>query len=84
MHLRQRDLKTLEPALDCLHKLIAYDHLEGDPGVDGGKNVPLFTDILNMVCCSIDNLLPDNTKVISIGSTLEIHSINRVRNKLAK
>ncbi|KAK4266036.1 hypothetical protein QN277_027011 [Acacia crassicarpa] len=56
-----KNLKILEPALDCLHKLIAYDHLEGDPGLDGGKNVPLFTDILNMVCSSIDNSSPDST-----------------------
>ncbi|XP_028759990.1 brefeldin A-inhibited guanine nucleotide-exchange protein 5 [Neltuma alba] len=56
-----KNLKILEPALDCLHKLIAYDHLEGDPGLDGGKNAPLFTDILNMVCSSIDNSSPDST-----------------------
>ncbi|XP_057416198.1 brefeldin A-inhibited guanine nucleotide-exchange protein 5 isoform X2 [Lotus japonicus] len=56
-----KSLKILEPALDCLHKLIAYDHLEGDPGLDGGKNVPLFTDILNMVCSCIDNSSPDST-----------------------
>ncbi|KAJ7980503.1 Brefeldin A-inhibited guanine nucleotide-exchange protein like [Quillaja saponaria] len=56
-----RNLKILEPALDCLHKLIAYDHLEGDPGLDGGKNAPLFTDILNMVCGCIDNSSPDST-----------------------
>ncbi|OMO86408.1 SEC7-like protein [Corchorus olitorius] len=56
-----KNLKILEPALDCLHKLIAYDHLEGDPGLDGGKNVPLFTDILNMVCGCVDNSSPDST-----------------------
>ncbi|TYH08487.1 hypothetical protein ES288_A07G019300v1 [Gossypium darwinii] len=56
-----KNLKILEPALDCLHKLIAYDHLEGDPGLDGGKNVPLFTDILNMVCSCVDNSSPDST-----------------------
>ncbi|KAI4344676.1 hypothetical protein L6164_011875 [Bauhinia variegata] len=56
-----KNLKILEPALDCLHKLIAYDHLEGDPGLDGGKNAPLFTDILNMVCSCIDNSSPDST-----------------------
>lgn len=42
-----------------LQKLIAYDHLEGDPGLDGGKNAPLFTDILNMVCGCVDNSSPD-------------------------
>ncbi|XP_027369108.1 brefeldin A-inhibited guanine nucleotide-exchange protein 5 isoform X2 [Abrus precatorius] len=56
-----KNLKILEPALDCLHKLIAYDHLEGDPGLEGGKNVPLFTDILNMVCSCVDNSSPDST-----------------------
>ncbi|XP_021277449.1 brefeldin A-inhibited guanine nucleotide-exchange protein 5 [Herrania umbratica] len=56
-----KNLKILEPALDCLHKLIAYDHLEGDPGLDGGRNVPLFTDILNMVCSCVDNSSPDST-----------------------
>ncbi|TYG66964.1 hypothetical protein ES288_D05G041000v1 [Gossypium darwinii] len=56
-----KNLKILEPALDCLHKLIAYDHLEGDPGLDGGKNVPLFTDILNMVCNCVDNSSTDST-----------------------
>ncbi|KAK7265505.1 hypothetical protein RJT34_33125 [Clitoria ternatea] len=56
-----KNLKILESALDCLHKLIAYDHLEGDPGLEGGKNVPLFTDILNMVCNCIDNSSPDST-----------------------
>ncbi|KAI3925687.1 hypothetical protein MKW92_017069, partial [Papaver armeniacum] len=50
-----KNLKLVEPALDCLHKLIAYDYLEGDPGLDGGKNFPLFTDILNMVCGCVDN-----------------------------
>ncbi|XVF48806.1 hypothetical protein PTKIN_Ptkin03bG0218000 [Pterospermum kingtungense] len=56
-----KNLKILEPALDCLHKLIAYDHLEGDPGLDGGKYAPLFTDILNMVCGCVDNSSPDST-----------------------
>ncbi|KVI00546.1 Armadillo-like helical [Cynara cardunculus var. scolymus] len=53
--------KVIELALDCIHKLIAYDHLEGDPGLENGKNVPLFTDILNMVCSCIDNNSPDST-----------------------
>ncbi|KAJ4951655.1 hypothetical protein NE237_028487 [Protea cynaroides] len=54
-------LKLVEPALDCLHKLIAYDHLEGDPGLDGGKNASLFTDILNIVCGCVDNSSSDST-----------------------
>ncbi|KAL3523231.1 hypothetical protein ACH5RR_016065 [Cinchona calisaya] len=56
-----KNAKVLELALDCLHKLIAYDHLEGDPGLDGGINGPLFTDILNMVCSCVDNSSPDST-----------------------
>lgn len=42
-----------------LQKLIAYDHLEGDPGLEGGKNSSLFTDILNMVCGCVDNSSSD-------------------------
>ncbi|XP_076892587.1 brefeldin A-inhibited guanine nucleotide-exchange protein 5-like [Bidens hawaiensis] len=53
--------KVIELALDCLHKLIAYDHLEGDPGLENGKNGPLFTEILNMVCSCVDNSSPDST-----------------------
>lgn len=53
--------KIMELALDCLHKLIAYDHLEGDLGLDGGENVTLFTDILNRVCGCVDNLSTDST-----------------------
>nr|XP_043611760.1 brefeldin A-inhibited guanine nucleotide-exchange protein 5-like [Erigeron canadensis] len=53
--------KFIELALDCIHKLIAYDHLEGDPGLENGKNVALFTDILNMVCGCVDNNSPDST-----------------------
>lgn len=56
-----KNAKVVELALDCLHKLIAYDHLEGDPGLDGGINGPLFTDILNMVCSCVDNSSPDST-----------------------
>ncbi|KAG2691211.1 hypothetical protein I3843_08G000100 [Carya illinoinensis] len=56
-----KNLKIIEPALDCLHKLIAYDHLEGDPGLDGGRNAPLFTDILNMICGCFDNSSSDST-----------------------
>lgn len=53
--------KLVEPALDCLHKLIAYEHLEGDGGVEGGKNGVIFTDIINMVCGCVDNAAPDST-----------------------
>ncbi|KAL1806265.1 hypothetical protein ACET3Z_029333 [Daucus carota] len=56
-----KNIKVVELALDCLHKLIAYDHLECDPGLDGGKDAIMFTDILNMVCGCVDNLSPDST-----------------------
>ncbi|XP_010520510.1 PREDICTED: brefeldin A-inhibited guanine nucleotide-exchange protein 5-like [Tarenaya hassleriana] len=56
-----KNLKILNAALDCIHKLIAYDHLEGDPGLEGGKNSAPFTDVLNMVCGCIDNSSPDST-----------------------
>lgn len=51
-----------------MQKLIAYDHLEGDPGLEGGKNVPLFTDILTMVCGCVDNLSPDRYVPFYIGT----------------
>ncbi|KAL9165509.1 hypothetical protein ABFS82_06G175400 [Erythranthe guttata] len=56
-----KNIRLVELALDCLHKLIGYNHLEGDPGLDGGKNARLFTEILNMVCNSVDNSSPDST-----------------------
>ncbi|KAL7148741.1 hypothetical protein ABFS83_06G199500 [Erythranthe nasuta] len=76
-----KNIKVVELALDCLHKLIEYNHLEGDPGLEGGKNSKLLTDILNMVCSCVDNSSPDSTtlqvlKVLltSIASTkLRVH-----------
>ncbi|KAL3650082.1 Brefeldin A-inhibited guanine nucleotide-exchange protein 5 [Castilleja foliolosa] len=56
-----KNIKVVELALDCLHKLIEYNHLEGDPGLDGGKNAQLFADILKMACSSVDNSSPDST-----------------------
>ncbi|XP_047972872.1 brefeldin A-inhibited guanine nucleotide-exchange protein 5 [Salvia hispanica] len=56
-----KNTKVVELALDCLHKLIEYNHLEGDPGLDGGKDAQLFTDIFNMVCKAVDNSSPDST-----------------------
>lgn len=51
-----------------MQKLIAYDHLEGDPGLDGGLNGTLFTDILNMVCSSVDNSSPDRYAPFCTGN----------------
>ncbi|XP_019057827.1 PREDICTED: brefeldin A-inhibited guanine nucleotide-exchange protein 5 isoform X1 [Tarenaya hassleriana] len=56
-----KNIKILDAALDCIHKLIAYDHLEGDPGLESGKNSAPFTDVLNMVCNCFDNSSPDST-----------------------
>uniref|UniRef100_A0A7C8YZZ3 Mon2/Sec7/BIG1-like dimerisation and cyclophilin-binding domain-containing protein n=1 Tax=Opuntia streptacantha TaxID=393608 RepID=A0A7C8YZZ3_OPUST len=56
-----KNTKIVECALDCLHKLIAYDHLEGDPGLDGGENAALLADILSRVCSCVDNSSSDST-----------------------
>ncbi|KAL9247405.1 hypothetical protein vseg_020841 [Gypsophila vaccaria] len=56
-----KNMKIVELALDCLHKLIAYDHLEGDPGLEGGKNAALFADILSIICNCVDNSSSDST-----------------------
>uniref|UniRef100_A0A0D6QU32 SEC7 domain-containing protein n=1 Tax=Araucaria cunninghamii TaxID=56994 RepID=A0A0D6QU32_ARACU len=61
LHSRQKNPKLVEPALDCLHKLIAYEHLEGDGGLEGGKNGAIFSDIINMVCGCVDNAALDST-----------------------
>ena len=42
-----------------MQKLIVFNHIEGDPGLDGGKDAQLFTDIFNMVCKAVDNSSPD-------------------------
>ncbi|XP_062190117.1 brefeldin A-inhibited guanine nucleotide-exchange protein 5-like [Phragmites australis] len=74
-----KHLKLVEPALDCLHKLIAYDHLEGDPGLEGGKNSSLFTDILNMVCGCVDNTSSDSTVLQVLKVLLNAVASNRFR-----
>ncbi|KAG8080106.1 hypothetical protein GUJ93_ZPchr0007g4601 [Zizania palustris] len=74
-----KHIKLVEPALDCLHKLIAYDHLEGDPGLEGGKNSPLFTDILNMVCGCVDNTSSDSTVLQVLKVLLNAVASNRFR-----
>jgi hypothetical protein len=51
--------KLIETALDCLHKLISYGHLEGEAGLEGGKNTERVTKILNLVCASVDGASPD-------------------------
>ncbi|WVZ66373.1 hypothetical protein U9M48_015604 [Paspalum notatum var. saurae] len=74
-----KHVKLVEPALDCLHKLVAYDHLEGDPGLEGGKNSPLFTDILNMVCGCVDNTSSDSTVLQVLKVLLNAVASNKFR-----
>ncbi|KAJ4813394.1 Brefeldin A-inhibited guanine nucleotide-exchange protein 5 [Rhynchospora pubera] len=74
-----KNVKLVEPALDCLHKLIAYDHLEGDPGIEGGKNSQLFTDILNIVCGCVDNSTPDSTILQVLKVLLNAVASNKFR-----
>ncbi|ONM24409.1 HOPM interactor 7 [Zea mays] len=74
-----KHVKLVEPALDCLHKLIAYDHLEGDPGLEGGKNSPIFTDILNMVCGCVDNTSSDSTVLQVLKVLLNAVASNKFR-----
>ncbi|KAJ7522924.1 hypothetical protein O6H91_18G031300 [Diphasiastrum complanatum] len=53
--------KLVESALDCLHKLISYGHLEGDVGLEGGKNGELLTEVFVKVCASAENNTIDST-----------------------
>ncbi|KAH6769452.1 HOPM interactor 7 [Perilla frutescens var. frutescens] len=55
-----KNIKLVELALDCFHKLIVYNHLEGDPGLGSDNNSKLLTDILNMVCGCVDNSTTDS------------------------
>ncbi|XP_073391805.1 brefeldin A-inhibited guanine nucleotide-exchange protein 5 isoform X3 [Physcomitrium patens] len=57
--------KIIEPALDCLHKLISYGHLEGEAGLTGGKNEAMLTELFNMVCrLSDDGATGTNQNVV--------------------
>jgi len=49
-------------------KLIAYDHLEGDPGLDGGENAALLADILSRVCSCVDNSSSDRYVLMFIAN----------------
>eukprot|EP00249_Psilotum_nudum_P022213 c28418_g2_i1 orf=106-4416(+) len=53
--------RLVESALDCLHKLISYEHLDGDAGLEGGQNSATATEILNMVCACADSNAIDST-----------------------
>eukprot|EP00897_Mesotaenium_endlicherianum_P003192 jgi/Mesen1/2900/ME000175S02055 len=73
--------KLIETALDCLHKLIAYGHLEGEAGLEGGKNGALMTELFQLVCNCSDNTAIDSVvlQVIKViltaiaSSTFQVH-----------
>ncbi|KAK4487864.1 hypothetical protein RD792_003601 [Penstemon davidsonii] len=62
-----------------MQKLIEYNCLEGDPGLDGGKNAQLLTDILNMVCRCVDNSSPDSTTLQVLKVLLTAVSSTKMR-----
>ncbi|KAL8557742.1 hypothetical protein ACS0TY_005012 [Phlomoides rotata] len=74
-----KNTKMVELALDCLHKLIEYNHLEGDPGLDDGKNSKLLTDILNMVCGCVNNSAPDSTTLQVLKVLLTTIASTKIR-----
>eukprot|EP00850_Spirogloea_muscicola_P020805 SM000227S07451 [mRNA] locus=s227:195203:204622:+ [translate_table: standard] len=58
--IQTKQSKLIETALDCLHKLIAYGHLEGSAGEEGGKNGVLMTALFQLICQSADHTATDN------------------------
>ncbi|KAL9687797.1 hypothetical protein QQ045_032204 [Rhodiola kirilowii] len=74
-----KNLKVQEPALDCLHKLIAYDHLEGDAGLESGRNSALFSDILTLVCSCVNNSSSDSTVLQVLKVLLTVVSSEKFR-----
>ncbi|KAL1532818.1 brefeldin A-inhibited guanine nucleotide-exchange protein 5-like isoform X1 [Salvia divinorum] len=74
-----KNSKLVELALDCFHKLIVFNHLEGDPGLEGDNTSKLLTYILNMVCGCIDNLTPDNVTLQVMKVLLTAIASTKVR-----
>ncbi|XP_057802169.1 brefeldin A-inhibited guanine nucleotide-exchange protein 5-like isoform X2 [Salvia miltiorrhiza] len=74
-----KNTKLVELALDCFHKLVVYNHLEGDPGLDGDNNSKLLTDILNMVCGCVDNSTPDSVTLQVMKVLLTAIASTKVR-----
>lgn len=76
-----KQAKLVETALDCLHKLIAYGHLGGEAGLEGGRNVVMATQLFNLVCGCADNSAPDSVilQVIKVlltavaSSSFQVH-----------
>ncbi|KAL8532969.1 hypothetical protein ACS0TY_009290 [Phlomoides rotata] len=79
-----KNMKVVELALDCLHKLIEYNHLEGNPGLDTSKEAHLLTVILSTVCSSVDNSSPDSTtlQVLKVLLTAVASTKMRVHGEL--
>eukprot|EP00850_Spirogloea_muscicola_P004831 SM000021S06464 [mRNA] locus=s21:481229:489789:+ [translate_table: standard] len=79
--IQTKQSKLIETALDCLHKLIAYGHLEGSAGEEGGKNGVLMTALFQLICQSADHTATDNVvlQVIKViltavaSSTFTVH-----------
>ncbi|XP_047971675.1 LOW QUALITY PROTEIN: brefeldin A-inhibited guanine nucleotide-exchange protein 5-like [Salvia hispanica] len=74
-----KNTKLVELALDCFHKLVVYNHLEGDPGIDGDKNSKLLTDILIMVCSCVDTSTPDSVTLQVMKVLLTAIASTKVR-----
>ncbi|CAI5506308.1 unnamed protein product [Closterium sp. Naga37s-1] len=79
--IESKQSRLMETALDCLHKLISYGHLEGDCGLEGGKNNKVHTEIFQLVCSCADNTALDSVvlQVIKViltaiaSSTFQVH-----------
>ncbi|KAI3787367.1 hypothetical protein L1987_41795 [Smallanthus sonchifolius] len=74
------DLKIAEPALDCIHKLIAYGYLRGESDPTGGPEAKLLSRLIKSVCKCCDlgdegvELLVLKTILSAVTSTqLRIH-----------
>ncbi|XP_042036168.1 brefeldin A-inhibited guanine nucleotide-exchange protein 5-like isoform X2 [Salvia splendens] len=74
-----KNTKLVELALDCFHKLVVFNHLEGDPGLDGDNNSKLLCDILNMVCGCVDDSTPDNVTLQVMKVLLSAIASTKVR-----
>ncbi|CAI5948228.1 unnamed protein product [Closterium sp. NIES-64] len=66
--IESKQSRLMETALDCLHKLISYGHLEGDCGLEGGKNNKVHTEIFQLVCSCADNTALDSV-VLQVKNT---------------
>ncbi|GBG70096.1 hypothetical protein CBR_g5727 [Chara braunii] len=65
-----KNAKLVETALDCMHKLIAYGHLEGEAGVEGGVNGMRLTQLVNMVCSCAESSSASDSVVLQVIKVL--------------